>query len=171
MPTNVSELFSKFQILILKVVGEASDAKSGPDGDLTTLSHNGATSSFSKAASNTSSSASRFSGKRQRDDGGDDGEDDNRNNGNKRLPRTPKAALSVSRKFACPYYKRDSENCHKWRSCSGPGWDTVHRVKYYTLITLLLCLILTHAENTFIDAMLYPLDAVAVAQCSRLMLD
>lgn len=33
------------------------------------------------------------------------------------------------RKFACPYYKRYPERHRKWRSCSGPGWDTIHRLK------------------------------------------
>ena len=38
-------------------------------------------------------------------------------------PKTPK------RKFACPYFKRDSEKYLTRRSCVGPGWDEVRRVK------------------------------------------
>jgi hypothetical protein len=34
------------------------------------------------------------------------------------------------RKLACPYYQREPRKCHKHRACSGPGWDTVHRLKY-----------------------------------------
>ena len=46
-----------------------------------------------------------------------------------------KAKLSVaevdrSRRLACPYYKRDPLMAANHRSCAGPGWDTVHRVKY-----------------------------------------
>jgi hypothetical protein len=38
-------------------------------------------------------------------------------------PEAPK------RKFACPYFKRDSEKYLTRRSCVGPGWDKVRRVK------------------------------------------
>jgi hypothetical protein len=33
------------------------------------------------------------------------------------------------RKFACPYFKRNPPKYHRWRSCPGPGWDSVHRIK------------------------------------------
>ncbi len=33
------------------------------------------------------------------------------------------------KKFACPYFKRNSRKYSKWTSCPGPGWDEVHRVK------------------------------------------
>lgn len=33
------------------------------------------------------------------------------------------------RKFACPYYRRNSQRHKKHRSCAGPGWMSVHRVK------------------------------------------
>lgn len=33
------------------------------------------------------------------------------------------------RKFACPYYRRNSQKHKKHRSCAGPGWVSVHRVK------------------------------------------
>ncbi|KAJ3453956.1 hypothetical protein MRS44_018588 [Fusarium solani] len=32
-------------------------------------------------------------------------------------------------KFACPFYKRDRQAFMSERTCVGPGWDTVHRVK------------------------------------------
>jgi hypothetical protein len=39
------------------------------------------------------------------------------------------AEQDPKRRFACPYYKHDPDaNLH--RSCRGPGWPTVHRVKY-----------------------------------------
>jgi hypothetical protein len=67
-----------------------------------------------------------------------DGEEVNRSNGNgsgddpnKRQKINDKSSLSIlpRRKFACPFYKRDPERHCKWRSCSGPGWDTIHRLK------------------------------------------
>jgi hypothetical protein len=35
----------------------------------------------------------------------------------------------VSRRFACPFYKKDRDRYKDWRPCRGPGWKTVHRVK------------------------------------------
>ena len=35
-------------------------------------------------------------------------------------------------RFACPFYKHDPEKYKHWKHCPGPGWDTVHRVKYAT---------------------------------------
>jgi hypothetical protein len=126
-PTKVSHSRSGSRppIYTLHVVGEASVAKpAGSVQEVTTLSPN----SGAYCSSKSSPSAIQSYGKRQRDDN-DDEDDDNRSNGSKRRARTPKPSVSGLRKFACPYYKRDAEKCKTWRSCSGPGWDTVHRVK------------------------------------------
>jgi hypothetical protein len=42
------------------------------------------------------------------------------------------AITAMSLRFACPYFTRDSQRHSGRRSCRGPGWDTVHRVKYVT---------------------------------------
>ncbi|KAK0732278.1 hypothetical protein B0H67DRAFT_96518 [Lasiosphaeris hirsuta] len=34
-----------------------------------------------------------------------------------------------SQRLACPYFRRNSALYRYWRSCPGPGWGTVHRVK------------------------------------------
>lgn len=39
-------------------------------------------------------------------------------------PSTPKGL-----RFACPFYKHNPERYETSRSCCGPGWETVHRVK------------------------------------------
>ncbi|KAF5596304.1 hypothetical protein FPANT_4392 [Fusarium pseudoanthophilum] len=36
---------------------------------------------------------------------------------------------STAPRFACPFYKNDPERYANTRSCCGPGWETVHRVK------------------------------------------
>jgi hypothetical protein len=41
----------------------------------------------------------------------------------------PKSSL-LGCKLACPFYKRNPERHKTWRSCAGPGWDTIHRLKY-----------------------------------------
>ncbi|KAK5660598.1 hypothetical protein OQA88_13161 [Cercophora sp. LCS_1] len=40
-----------------------------------------------------------------------------------------KGGAGGSKKFACPYFKRNRRKYSKWTSCPGPGWDEVHRVK------------------------------------------
>lgn len=56
---------------------------------------------------------------------GDDEDDDGgegRAAGKKRTKR-------VVDKFACPYMKHDPAKYENQRTCCGPGWDDVHRVK------------------------------------------
>lgn len=45
--------------------------------------------------------------------------------GNKRAKKDPEAG----RKFACPFYKHDPRTHRKERTCCGPGWDSIHRLK------------------------------------------
>jgi len=52
---------------------------------------------------------------------------DGNSNQNSRSPSAPD--LSRGCKFACPYFKRVPRKHGKHRSCIGPGWSTVHRVK------------------------------------------
>jgi hypothetical protein len=46
-----------------------------------------------------------------------------------------KAKISIDtksikeRKFACPYYQRNPELHSHYRSCAGPGWSSIHRLK------------------------------------------
>jgi hypothetical protein len=43
-------------------------------------------------------------------------------------PKKFKSALFAER-FACPFYRRNPRRHLKHRSCAGPGWPTVHRIK------------------------------------------
>jgi hypothetical protein len=51
-------------------------------------------------------------------------------------PRSPAANQQHSndkgtaRRFACPFYQRNPEKHQDHRSCEGPGWEAVRRVKY-----------------------------------------
>ncbi|KAI0827245.1 hypothetical protein F5Y06DRAFT_308654 [Hypoxylon sp. FL0890] len=40
-----------------------------------------------------------------------------------------KKELESERKFACPFYKHDPKAHNKHRSCAGPGWASLHRLK------------------------------------------
>jgi hypothetical protein len=57
----------------------------------------------------------------------DQGDDDN----SRKQPRklTGPSLDRTQSRFACPFFKRNPEVNRKWRSCAGPGWATVHRVK------------------------------------------
>lgn len=63
---------------------------------------------------------------RNRGNGRGNGDDPNKR---QKLVSDPKDGPSVSTKLACPFYKRDPEKYRNQRSCPGPGWNTVHRLK------------------------------------------
>ncbi|KAF2790459.1 hypothetical protein K505DRAFT_364699 [Melanomma pulvis-pyrius CBS 109.77] len=77
------------------------------------------------------SPSSRRLGKHPRQQGDDDHTDEE-DNGTPKRPRKGKVRAEpdkTKRKFACPYFKRDPESFLARRSCVGPGWDEVRRVK------------------------------------------
>ena len=53
--------------------------------------------------------------------------DDDTDEGSRSTKRSKKA--SPSQRFACPFYKHNPAQYENSRSCVGPGWTTVHRVK------------------------------------------
>jgi hypothetical protein len=69
---------------------------------------------------------------REKDESNRPNGDDPGDDPNKRRQLTGVYSLPplVDRKFACPFFKRHPDKHRKWRSCSGPGWDTIHRLKY-----------------------------------------
>lgn len=88
----------------------------------------------SQGTQNAPASSSSYRGKsRKRQRGGidNDGDDDDGGRDNKRLRAsavdTP--AEVPPPKFACPYFKYNQAKYRMWRSCPGPGWTTVHRIK------------------------------------------
>jgi hypothetical protein len=70
--------------------------------------------------------------KRTSDERGEDQEDENNNaNSRKRSKNSDGAAVleEEKKKLACPYFKHNPRKYQGLRSCPGPGWDTVHRIK------------------------------------------
>ncbi|KPM40616.1 hypothetical protein AK830_g5932 [Neonectria ditissima] len=68
----------------------------------------------------------------RRDDGGDDENDGDDDDGSRKNKNTKKAKTmndDTRLRFACPYYKRDPQRFKDHRTCLGPGWTDVHRVK------------------------------------------
>lgn len=59
-------------------------------------------------------------------------QDGNGDDPNKRRKGNPNTKLSNAKKgkrYACPYYQREPNRFRETRSCLGPGWTEVHRVK------------------------------------------
>lgn len=79
-----------------------------------------------KKRSNSSHQSTSSMQKRDRDE--DDGEKDNNKQPDKRTRRSDNRSTAPKR-LACPYFKKDPEHPRLGRSCSGPGWGTVHRIK------------------------------------------
>lgn len=66
------------------------------------------------------------------DEDSSDRDDDADRDSNKRRrpdPSNPGVNLEATKKFACPYFKHNPRRYQSVRSCPGPGWDTVHRLK------------------------------------------
>ncbi|KAF0329289.1 hypothetical protein GQ607_003598 [Colletotrichum asianum] len=76
-------------------------------------------------------------------DRSDDGDEQKR-------PRLGSSASEVSR-LACPYFKKTPQRycTSKWRSCPGPGWETVHRVKEHLYRCHMLPIICPRCQITF----------------------
>lgn len=112
-------------------------------GSPTNRSHTGSEGSTGSAGSNEGRGAekgsnagdqTRPSTRKRGLDGSDSpvggGNDDDGEPGKRRKIREPSDhSLSKNHKFACPFFKRHPEKYKSYRSCPGPGWDTVHRLK------------------------------------------
>jgi hypothetical protein len=72
----------------------------------------------------------RDSVERDDDDFDDSGRGGGRPNTGKR--RKDEEEESAKNKFACPFYKNDPQAFRASRTCVGPGWSSVHRVKSVT---------------------------------------
>ncbi|KAH9227837.1 hypothetical protein K456DRAFT_1847808 [Colletotrichum gloeosporioides 23] len=57
-------------------------------------------------------------------DQSDNEDDDAHNHAQKKRTKT-----GDGRKFACPFFKFDQERYQSQRTCCGPGWDEIHRLK------------------------------------------
>lgn len=84
-------------------------------------------------SSGVTSSNTASSTKRQREESPENGDSDPDEDDSKgKRPRKPndvEAPAIGMRKLACPYFKRDPSTYQNWRTCPGPGWGTVHRLK------------------------------------------
>jgi len=73
-------------------------------------------------------------GKRRLNDGDtnlpDDDDYGDKGRKRRRIAAPAPGKVSIGPHFACPFFKRNPKKHRKWRSCAGPGWKSVHRLKY-----------------------------------------
>lgn len=55
--------------------------------------------------------------------------DDSDSEEGRQHPKRPKAETEQTGRFACPFFKRNQKKYMKTKTCAGPGWVSVHRVK------------------------------------------
>ena len=89
---------------------------------------------FSTASTNSLGKDSSRGGIRRRKGNQDDDlpEEDDDSNSRKRHKKPAKledTECASKRRLACPYFKHDPRRYLGLRSCPGPGWDTIHRLK------------------------------------------
>jgi hypothetical protein len=99
-------------------------------GSVTTVSSaNGSSAAESGTSSGSGDSKrKRSTANGERNAGDNDGEDDTDTNSRREKGR--EIGMTESSKFACPYFKYDTHKYKNWKTCPGPGWNDVHRVKY-----------------------------------------
>ncbi|KAH7131113.1 hypothetical protein EDB81DRAFT_807941 [Dactylonectria macrodidyma] len=62
-------------------------------------------------------------------DGDDDNDDKDGDRGNEQVVSKRRRSEANSKRLACPYLKYNPRKYESEKSCMGPGWATVHRVK------------------------------------------
>lgn len=67
----------------------------------------------------------------ERNDSSGHGSDNDDDISKRRKIRTENTCVAEpsDRKLACPYFKHNPSRHRSSRACSGPGWDTIHRIK------------------------------------------
>ncbi|KAH7411616.1 hypothetical protein DE146DRAFT_627672 [Phaeosphaeria sp. MPI-PUGE-AT-0046c] len=94
--------------------------------------------SFNTSGSSTTTSqqssrkASHSSGKRKSQPDDTTPPNDDQDSGSHKRRRGSQATISSSEsatRFACPFYKHEPHRFRSRRTCPGPGWTTVHRMK------------------------------------------
>ena len=82
----------------------------------------------SSSTPNSQNRKRTFDANQQGEDATSDGEDERGNLGGAGMS-SAKALAVPQRNFACPFFKHNPSRYMSWRSCPGPGWNSVHRVK------------------------------------------
>lgn len=121
---------------LMAIVSGLLDLALGPleepfDGEGGCSGHCGGSGPLATEAAGFKSLAGQKRGLREDEQNGLPDEDDDENGEDRdRIKKRTKTDSDDNRlKFACPYYKRDPIKFKSCRTCCGPGWAEVHRVK------------------------------------------
>ncbi|KAF2106959.1 hypothetical protein BDV96DRAFT_311431 [Lophiotrema nucula] len=114
-------------------------------------------------SSNSNATASNFDklkktslGKHPSHNDDDEFSDEDAHSKRQRVYDHPLEGEPNKRKFACPYFQRNSERYVMRRSCVGPGWDEVRRVKEHLYRNHRLPVFCPRCYETFsVDALLH----------------
>ncbi|KAI1653889.1 hypothetical protein F4813DRAFT_393268 [Daldinia decipiens] len=68
-----------------------------------------------------------------RESGGSEEDDNGSGQDQRRIKKGVNGEKHQKQKFACPYFKHNPSKYKEWRTCPGPGWLDVHRVKYESI--------------------------------------
>lgn len=132
-------LISQREMLVERVMGEFRTLL---DAETYSQNHAGSASTSGASGSNSTSDAGStdaaggvpgvgrkktLSSRKASMDCNDSGDEGGRDHKNNKAPHGSDRASQ--RKLACPYYRR-SPTKHGNPSCTGPGWSSIHRVKY-----------------------------------------
>ncbi|KAI1799059.1 hypothetical protein F4811DRAFT_565896 [Daldinia bambusicola] len=113
--------FDKKLSIISWSASEASGSSTGSSRE----PNSGSSSSGRDQSSRSTRTKRRLGGDDQDNSSAGGDEDDPDRGGSKRA----KKDVEPERKFACPFYKHDPNAHRKNRSCAGPGWASLHRLK------------------------------------------
>ncbi|KAE9971747.1 hypothetical protein BLS_004325 [Venturia inaequalis] len=92
-------------------------------------------------SNHTNRGASNKRPSRDREPGSPDDREDGDNDKRRKTTHVPPHPSMLRLRFACPFFKHNADNHQRWRSCRGPGWEEVRRVKehVYRRHTLFTC--------------------------------
>ncbi|CAN9428209.1 unnamed protein product [Alternaria alternata] len=94
--------------------------------------HTQARGTLSSSQSSRKTSVSSGTKRKSRSEGSPPPEDDDDDGSNKRRRGSTATTTDDSEtgaKFACPFYKHEPDRYRNRRTCPGPGWPSVHRMK------------------------------------------
>ena len=97
--------------------GEASNQRSG-------------TARVSASVAENKAADPSYSRRNEKPQSEDEKGDDEEPNKRRKVEVEAPDDCKVTRKVACPFFLRHSERYCNRRSCPGPGWNSVHRLKY-----------------------------------------
>lgn len=126
--TQKEQALDRLMVCVYDMFAPAAFTTHYGDGDARPSSSNKRRSGVSQRSSQQASKKRKPNEK----DNASENDDEEKDESGKRRQGTKERDTikpKTGKRFACPYFKHD-RSARASRACSGPGWDTVHRIKY-----------------------------------------